>query len=271
MINKVLFPAAGYGTRFLPITKSVPKEMLPILDKPLLHYAVKEAYDAGCNIMSIVTGKHKRAIEDYFDINLEVESLVKGTYKEKLLKEVNMLRDNCDFLYTRQLEMKGLGHAILTGKSLIGNNPFAVILADDLCVGNVLKDMIKLYEKYKCNIIAVEEVGIEHISKYGVIESADDLEENCYRVKTTVEKPNKKDAPSNLAIIGRYILTADIFDVIEKVLPDKNGEIQITDALKMESLKGNVIAYKIKTKRYDCGSFSGFIEANNHYYKKNKE
>ncbi len=271
-IRKCLFPAAGYGTRFLPATKAIPKEMLPILTKPLLQYGVEEAISAGISTMAIVTGRGKRAIEDHFDRSYELENQINGTPKEVLMSGIREIIRSCTFSYTRQVEMKGLGHAILTGETLIGNEAFAVILADDLCDNNeedaVLTQMIQVYEKYKCSIIAVEEIDISDTNKYGVIAGQIE-EEGIVRVNDMVEKPESKDAPSNLAIIGRYILTPDIFDIIKKIQPGKGGEIQITDALLEQAKRGKVIAYKFKGKRFDCGSVDGFVEATNYFYEKN--
>ncbi len=274
MIKKCLFPAAGYGTRFLPATKATPKEMLPILTKPLIQYGIEEAVEAGIHTMAIVTGRGKRAIEDHFDRSYELEHQIKDTSKDPLLAEIRALIANCTFSYTRQVEMKGLGHAILTGETLIGEEPFAVLLADDLCScggDNVLQQMINIYEKYQCSIVAVEEVPKEQTDQYGIvvgniIEGTDDT----YRIVDMVEKPNPKDAPSNMAIIGRYILTPDIFDILRKTKPGRGKEIQITDALLEQAKQGKVIAYKFKGKRFDCGSVDGFVEATNYFYGKRK-
>jgi len=272
MIKKCLFPAAGYGTRFLPATKATPKEMLPILTKPLIQYGVEEALDAGMHTMAIVSGRGKRAIEDHFDISYELEQQIKGGSKEPLLNEIRALITKCTFSYTRQIEMKGLGHAILTGETLIGNEPFAVVLADDLCYceeGSVLAQMVEIYEKYQCSVIAIQEVPMDQVHKYGVIAGKlVDGRDDTYRVSDMVEKPDSKDAPSNLAIIGRYILTPDIFDILRETKPGKSGEIQITDALLEQAKKGKVIAYRFKGKRFDCGSVDGFVEATNWFYDK---
>ncbi len=273
-ISKCLFPAAGYGTRFLPATKATPKEMLPILTKPLIQYGIEEAVEAGIYTMAIVTGRGKRAIEDHFDRSYELEHQIKGGSKEHLLDEIRTLVAQCTFSYTRQVEMKGLGHAILTGETLIGSEPFAVLLADDLCsngTDSVLRQMIEVYEKYQCSIVAIEEVPMDQTDKYGVIagnllEGTDDT----YRVTDMVEKPDPKDAPTNMAIIGRYILTPDIFDILGNTKPGKGGEIQITDALLEQAKQGKVIAYKFKGKRFDCGSVDGFVEATNYFYKKER-
>ena len=274
MVKKCLFPAAGYGTRFLPATKATPKEMLPVLTKPLIQYGVEEALEAGIKTMAVITGRGKRAIEDHFDISYELEHQIKGTSKEPLLTEIRALIEQCTFSYTRQVEMKGLGHAILTGETLIGNEPFAVVLADDLCNNNsdgVLKQMIEIYDKYDCSVVAIEEIPMEDSNKYGIIAgNLIDNTDDIYRVTDMVEKPDPKDAPTNMAIIGRYILTPDIFDILRDTKPGKGGEIQITDALREQAKAGKVIAYKFKGKRFDCGSVDGFVEATNYFYNKTK-
>jgi UTP--glucose-1-phosphate uridylyltransferase len=270
MIKRCLFPAAGYGTRFLPATKAMPKEMLPVLTKPLIQYGVEEAYEAGCTIMATITGRGKRAITDHFDRSYELEHQIEGSSKEELLSGIRSLIKNCTFSYTRQNEMKGLGDAIYKGQVLVGDtSPFAVILADDLCVNQdgdgVLKQMIKLYEKYKCSIVAIMEVPKDQVYKYGVI-SGKEIESDIFMLDDMVEKPDNDKAPSNLAIIGRYILTPDIFEIIENTKPGKNGELQITDALLTQAKKGMVLGYKFKGKRFDCGSLDGFVEATNYFY-----
>ena len=267
MIKKALFPAAGYGTRFLPATKSVPKEMLPIVNKPLIHYGIMECMNAEIFEIGFVTGRNKRAIEDYVDFSPELEEKIKDSSKAKLLHETNEMINRCTFTYVRQKEMLGLGHAVLTGESLIGNNPFAVVLADDLCEGDVLNQMVKLYNKFKCTIVAIEEVPENEVNKYGVI-SGKEIEDGVYMVDDMVEKPDIDKAPSNLAIIGRYILTPDIFDLLRITKPGRGGEIQLTDALLKQAKDGMVIAYKFKGRRFDCGSVKGFIEATNYFYKK---
>jgi len=272
MIKKCLFPAAGYGTRFLPATKSMPKEVMPILNKPLIQYGVEEALEAGMHDIGIVTGRGKRALEDHFDTNYELEHQISGTSKESYLDEIRNLIEQCTFSYTRQMEMKGLGHAILTGETLIGHEPFGVVLADDLCDGGdlgVLSQMVKIYEKYRCSIVAIEEVPHEEVSKYGVI-AGSELEEGIFVISDMVEKPDPEDAPSNLAIIGRYILTPDIFDIIRETPPGKGGELQITDALMTQAKQNMVLAYKFKGKRFDCGSVEGFVEATNYYFDRSK-
>jgi UTP--glucose-1-phosphate uridylyltransferase len=270
LIKKCLFPAAGYGTRFLPATKAVPKEMLPILTKPLLQYGVEEALSAGISNMAIVTGRGKRSIEDHFDYSYELESQLTGTNKEYYLKEIKNLIDQASFTYVRQTQMLGLGHAILTGQPLVNKEPFAVLLADDLCDcidEGVLSQMIKIYNKYQCSIIAIHEIPMSETNKYGIV-TGELIDDDIYRVTDMVEKPAIENAPSNLAIIGRYILTPDIFTILKQIKPDKSQEIQITDALLVQALKGNVIAYKFKGKRFDCGSIDGYVSATNHFAKK---
>jgi UTP--glucose-1-phosphate uridylyltransferase len=272
MINKCLFPAAGYGTRFLPATKAVPKEMLPILTKPLMQYGVEEALSAGITNMAIVTGRGKRSIEDHFDNSYELDSQLSGTSKENYLKEIKEVIKKSTFTYIRQKQMLVLGHAILTGKPLIGDEPFAVVLADDLCDSDetgVLSQMIKVYDHYKCSVVAIEEVTMDQTNKYGII--AGNLVDNSndtYQVTEMIEKPEENNAPSNMAIVGRYILTPDIFNILKKIKPGRNGELQITDALNIQAKNGNVIAYKFKGRRFDCGIVKGYLEATNFLAKK---
>jgi UTP--glucose-1-phosphate uridylyltransferase len=269
MIKKCLFPAAGYGTRFLPATKSIPKEMLPLVTKPLIQYGVEEAISADCDGMAIVVSKYKKSIEDHFDTNIDLSNSIKGSSKEELLTPLNNIINNTTFSYTRQLEMKGLGHAILCGQTLIGNEPFAVILADDVCYSqkdSVLKQMTDLYKKYPNHcIVAIEEIPMKDTNKYGVI-SGVEIENNIFKIDNMVEKPESKDAPSNLAIIGRYILIPEIFEIIKTTKPGKGGEIQITDALLTLAKQGKVIGYKFDGKRFDCGSIDGFMDATNFFY-----
>lgn len=266
MIKKCLFPAAGYGTRFLPATKSMPKEMLPVVNTPLIQYGVEEALEAGLTEISIVTGRGKRALEDHFDISYELEHEISNTGKEQSLSGIRRLIDECTFSYTRQVEMKGLGHAILSGRTLIGDEAFAVVLADDLCLNldgdGVLAQMTKLYEQFRCSIVAIQEVPPEETGKYGIV-AGEAIRSDIFRIEQMVEKPRPEDAPSNLAIIGRYILTPDIFSLIEQTQPGKGGEIQITDALMAQARQGCVLAYKFKGQRFDCGSAEGYVEATN--------
>ena len=266
MVKKCLFPVAGYGTRFLPATKSMPKEMLPVVNKPLVQYGVEEAMSAGMTNCAFVTGRGKRAIADHFDVSYELEHQIAGSSKEPLLDSIRAIIDQGTFTMVRQREMLGLGHAILTGEALIGSEPFGVVLSDDLCINpdgpGVLSQMLDLHEQFRCSVVAVQEVPMDEIHKYGVI-SGECIQEGLYRVKSMVEKPAAENAPSNLAIIGRYILTPDIFDIIRTTKPGANGEVQITDALQIQAQKGGVIAYKFEGQRFDCGSVPGFVEATN--------
>ncbi|MEQ8861372.1 MAG: UTP--glucose-1-phosphate uridylyltransferase GalU [Pseudomonadales bacterium] len=268
MIKKCLFPVAGYGTRFLPATKAMPKEILPILEKPLVQYGVEEAVEAGLTDIGFVTGRGKRAIEDHFDVSYELEHQIAGTGKEKALEGIRSLIDRCTFSYTRQIEMKGLGDAVLKGRTLIGDEPFAVVLADDLCFGEttgVLSQMVTLFRQFRCSIVAIEEVPADQTHSYGVI-AGDAISDRLFRVTDMVEKPAPEQAPSNLAIIGRYILTPDIFQILESTPAGKNGELQITDALLRQAKEGCVIAYRFQGRRFDCGSVAGYVDATNYCY-----
>ncbi|MBX2810093.1 MAG: UTP--glucose-1-phosphate uridylyltransferase GalU [Cellvibrionaceae bacterium] len=270
MIKKCLFPVAGYGTRFLPATKSMPKEMLPIVNKPLVQYGVEESIEAGLTEVGFVTGRGKRAIADHFDVNYELEKEIAGTSKEQYLSSIRNVMDQGKFSFTRQTSMRGLGDAILNGRRLTGDEPFAVVLSDDLCLtepgeDGVLLQMVKLFKQFRCSIVAIQEVPDEQISKFGVI-AGDKIKNDLYQVTDMVEKPAAEEAPSNLAIIGRYILTPDIFDLLETTLPGKNGEVQLTDALLTQAQNGCVMAYRYKGRRFDCGSVEGFVEATNFVY-----
>ena len=269
MISKCMFPVAGYGTRFLPATKSMPKEMLPVVNKPLVQYGVEEAIAAGMTTCAMVTGRGKRAIADHFDISFELEHQIAGTGKEAYLDSIRSVLDRGTFTMVRQREMKGLGHAILTGETLIGNEPFGVLLSDDLCLNadgpGVLSQMVELYRQFRCSIVAIMEVPPDQTHKYGVI-AGESLKDGIYRVDRMVEKPKPEDAPSNLAIIGRYILTPDIFDIIRDTPPGAGGELQLTDALQTQANRGCVMAYRFKGRRFDCGSVPGFVEATDYVY-----
>ncbi|MFY0640648.1 MAG: UTP--glucose-1-phosphate uridylyltransferase GalU [Bermanella sp.] len=272
-VKKCLFPVAGYGTRFLPATKSMPKEMLPVVNKPLIQYAVEEAMEAGVNKMGFITGRGKRAIADYFDNNYELEHEIAGSKKADNLNDINNVMDNGQFIFMRQREMLGLGHAILTGEPIIGNEPFAVILADDLCVAprdgrdtpRAMAQLIELYNKYQCCIVAIEEVPKSDTGSYGII-SGKEIEPGIYDVSDMIEKPKPEDAPTNMAIIGRYVLAPQIFDYLRQTKPGANGEVQITDALKQVAREERVIAVKFAGQRFDCGSIPGFVEATNYFY-----
>ncbi len=270
IIRKCLFPVAGYGTRFLPATKSMPKEMLPIVNKPLIQYAAEEAMEAGLHDLGFVTGRNKRAIADHFDLSYELEKEIAGTGKEKQLESINQVMETCTFTYTRQRRMLGLGHAVLTGETMINDQAFGLVLADDLCVTEngdpgVLSQLVELYRQFRCTILAVQEVPDSEVHKYGVV-AGESLKEDVIRVTDMVEKPSADQAPSNLAVIGRYILTPDIFDTLRKTEPGKNDEIQLTDVILAQARSGCVMAYKFKGRRFDCGSIPGFVEASQWVY-----
>ncbi len=268
MIKKCLFPVAGYGTRFLPATKSMPKEMLPVVNKPLVQYGVEEALAAGLNEICLVTGRGKRAIHDFFDTSYELEHQIAGTDKEQYLSSIKNVIAQAKFATTRQSEIKGLGDAILTGELLVGNEPFGVILADDLCVADdqgVMAQLVEIYRRTKCSVIAIQEVDDADISKFGVVDGTED-EPGLYTVTDMVEKPESADAPSNLAIIGRYVLTPYIFEILRHTPPGKNSEVQLTDALLTMARTSKVLAWKFKGQRFDCGSVDGYVEATNYVY-----
>lgn len=270
MINKCLFPVAGYGTRFLPATKAMAKEMLPVVNKPLVQYGVEEAIEAGLVDIGMVTGRGKRAIEDHFDKNYEIEHQIAGTSKEVYLESIRDVMAKANFSFTRQVEMRGLGDAILNGERLVGDQAFGVVLSDDLCLPaedgeGVMAQMVKLYKQFRCSIVAIQEVPQELIHKFGVIQG-EQIKDGLFQVTDMVEKPKAEEAPSNLAIIGRYILTPDIFDIIRDTPPGKNGEVQITDALLTQAKNGCVLAYKFRGERFDCGSVEGFVDATNYVF-----
>ncbi len=268
-IRKAVFPVAGLGTRFLPATKANPKEMLPIVDKPLIQYAAEEAEAAGVDSLIFVTGRNKRSIPDHFDKAYELENELKEAGKVELLKKVqNVLPENVSCVYLRQSEALGLGHAVLCAESVVGNEPFAVILADDLIRGEggqgAISQMVEIYDKYQCSVVLVEEVPRDETQKYGIVEIEEDDGETAL-VTSIVEKPKPEDAPSNLAVVGRYILSPRIFEMIKKTGRGAGGEIQLTDAI-AELLKfEKVRAYRVKGKRYDCGNKLGYLEATVEY------
>jgi UTP--glucose-1-phosphate uridylyltransferase len=261
-IRKAVFPAAGLGTRFLPATKSSPKEMLPLVDKPLIQYAVEESVASGVTSILIITGRDKTAIEDHFDISFELEHLLKERGKNDLLTEVRAVSDMAQISYTRQKEALGLGHAIYQARDFVGSEPFAALLADDIVDAEkpALRQMIEVFEKYDAPVIATMQVAGEDISRFGVID-ADEVEPGVYKIKDMVEKPALKDAPSDLAIIGRYIFTPDIFEAIEQTKPGSGGEIQITDAMRILLKKRPFYAVKLDGKRHDAGDKLGFLMA----------
>ncbi len=268
-VRKAVFPVAGLGTRFLPATKANPKEMLPVVDKPLIQYAAEEAEGAGVNSLVFVTGRNKRSIPDHFDKAYELESELKEAGKTELLKKVqNVLPEDVDCIYLRQSEALGLGHAVLCAESVVGDEPFAVILADDLIRGDdgigAIAQMSEIYDRYQCSVILVEEVPKDETQKYGIVEIEDDDGETAI-ITSIVEKPSPDVAPSNLAVVGRYILTPRIFELIKQTGRGAGGEIQLTDAI-AELLKyEKVRVYRVKGKRYDCGSKLGYLEASVEY------
>ena len=261
-IRKAVFPAAGLGTRFLPATKASPKEMLPLVDKPLIQYAVEEAVASGIESMLIITGRDKAAIENHFDISFELEQILKEKGKDDLFREVRAISEMARISYTRQREALGLGHAIYQAKDFTGDEPFAALLADDIVDAEVpaLQQMIDVFEKYDAPVIATMQVEGEAISRFGVID-AEEVEPGVYRIRDMVEKPSLADAPSDLAIIGRYIFTPDIFAAIEKTKPGAGGEIQITDAMRILLNERPFYAVKLQGKRHDAGDKLGFLIA----------
>lgn len=262
-VRKAVFPAAGLGTRFLPVTKAIPKEMLPLVDKPLIQYCVEEAIASGIEDVIIITGRGKTAIEDHFDVSKELEALLKENGKTDLLKMVRDISNLVSFSYTRQKEALGLGHAILCAKDLVGDEPFAVFLGDDIIDSKVptMEQMIAVYKKHRHSVLAVQRVSKESISSYGVIKGKE-IGNRLFEVTDLVEKPKAEDAPSDLAVIGRYILTPDIFGYLENTKPGKNGEIQLTDALKAMAHRHPLYALEFEGDRYDAGDKLGFLKAN---------
>ncbi|NIO43158.1 MAG: UTP--glucose-1-phosphate uridylyltransferase GalU [Burkholderiales bacterium] len=265
-ITKAVFPVAGLGTRFLPVTKASPKEMLPVVDKPLIQFAVEEAVDAGITHMIFVTGRNKRAIEDHFDKAYELETELELRGKQKLLdvaRDVIPSHVNC--IYVRQVEALGLGHAVLCARPVVGRDPFAVVLADDLIESSpgVLRELIDVYEQQACPVIAVENVPQEETSSYGIVDCSDFAGKQL-AIRSIVEKPEPSVAPSTLAVVGRYLFTADIFDELDAIPRGAGGEIQLTDAIASLLGKQRVLAYAFSGKRYDCGSKLGYLQANVH-------
>ena len=261
-VRKAIIPAAGLGTRFLPATKSQPKEMLPIVDKPTLQYIIEEAIESGIEEILIVTGRSKKSIEDHFDRSVELELELEQKGKTEMLKMVQDISNMVNIHYIRQKEPKGLGHAIHCAKSFIGNEPFAVLLGDDIVDSETpcLKQLINAYDEYKTSVIGVQKVAIEDTNKYGILD-VKHIEDRVYEVKDMVEKPNVEDAPSNIAILGRYIITPEIFNILENQAPGKGGEIQLTDALQTLATKEAIYAYNFEGRRYDVGDKLGFLEA----------
>lgn len=263
-IRKAIFPVAGLGTRFLPATKAQPKEMLPVVDKPLIQYAVEEAYAAGVREMIFVTGRHKRPIEDHFDMTFELEVALEQAGKAELLHVVRSVKpDDMECIYVRQAQALGLGHAVLCGQRLVGNEPFAVLLADDLMVHDkpILAQMVEQFAEWRASILAVQEVPAEHTQRYGIV-AGTPVNERVINVERIVEKPKPADAPSRLGVAGRYILTPGVFHEITNQKRGVGGEIQLTDGIAGLLRREKVFAYRYEGRRYDCGSKEGFLEAN---------
>ncbi len=261
-IKKAVIPAAGLGTRFLPATKSIPKEMLPIVDKPTIQYIVEEIIDSGIEDILIITGRNKGSIEEHFDRAIELEDNLEKTHKEELLEEVRKISRMINIHTVRQKDPKGLGHAVYCAKSFVGNEPFAVLLGDDVVDARIpcLKQMIDMYEIYNSTILGVQEVAWENVNKYGVV-SGEKINDKIYTVKDLVEKPDVDKAPTNIAILGRYIITPEIFDILENTQKGVGGEIQLTDGLKKLASMQDMYAYIFDGRRYDVGSKIGFLEA----------
>lgn len=264
LVNKAIFPVAGLGTRFLPATKAQPKEMLPVVDKPLIQYAVEEAYAAGIREMIFVTGRHKRPIEDHFDMAFELEYELEQAGKVELLKTVQSIKPaDMECVFVRQAKSLGLGHAVLCGERLVRGEPFAVLLADDLMVGDkpILKQMVEQFEEWRASILAVQEVPAEHTKRYGIV-AGTQVNDHLMDVTRIVEKPAPEVAPSRLGVAGRYILTPGVFDEIRNQPRGVGGEIQLTDGIAGMLRREKVFAYTYEGKRYDCGSKEGFLQAN---------
>jgi len=262
MIRKAVIPVAGLGTRFLPATKAQPKEMLPLVDKPVIQYIVEEAVEAGIKQIIFVTGRHKRAIEDHFDRNLELERALEEKGKEELLKLVREISELADIIYIRQKEPLGLGHAILTAEPAVGSEPFAVLLGDDVMVSNppAIKQLMDVFDRYRCSVLGVQKVAREDVNKYGII-GGREIEEGTFKVDTLIEKPSVEEAPSCFAITGRYILTPGIFEALRKTPPGRGGEIQLTDGINILGEREAIYAKVMEGRRYDTGSKLGFLEA----------
>lgn len=272
-VKKAVFPVAGLGTRFLPATKASPKEMLPIVDKPLIQYAVEEAMDAGITDIIFISSRTKRTVEDHFDKAYELETELEARGKKRVLELVQSIRPaGVNFIYIRQAEALGLGHAVLCAQPVVGDEPFAVILADDLIDGQppVMKQMVDQYDFYQCSVLGVQQVAPDETASYGIVD-ATTLEERVSRVNAIVEKPKPEDAPSTLGVVGRYILTPRIFHHIRDLKPGAGGELQLTDAIAAMLLEQQVLAYAFDGVRYDCGSKLGYLQATVEYALKHPE
>ncbi|MCP2604913.1 UTP--glucose-1-phosphate uridylyltransferase GalU [Candidatus Aminicenantes bacterium AH-873-B07] len=272
MIRKAVIPAAGFGTRFLPVTKAIPKEMLPIVDKPLIQYGIEEIISSGINQILIITSRNKNSIEDYFDRNPELEKILKEKGKKDLLKEIKKVADLAYITYLRQKEMLGLGHAVLIAEDFIGNEPFAILLPDDIIDSDkpCLKQLIEVYSEYSCSVVALEKVDEEGTRKYGIIKPKQ-ISDRIFEIEDVIEKPGPEKAYSNLAVIGRYVFEPLIFSELKRTEPDSKGEIQLTNAFGLLTKKRPVYGLVFEGKRYDAGDKLGFIEANIKLALKRKE
>ena len=272
-VRKAVIPAAGLGTRFLPATKAQPKEMLPIVDKPTLQYIIEEAVASGIEEILIITGRNKKSIEDHFDRSVELEMELEKSGKEEMLKMVREISDMVNIHFIRQKEPRGLGHAILCAKTFVGNEPFAVLLGDDVVYNDnkpCLKQLIDCYEEYKTSVLGVQTVEPQDVNKYGIVGGLH-IEDRVYKVKNLIEKPAVEEAPSNVAILGRYIITPKIFEILENTKPGKGNEIQLTDAL-LELIKHEAMyAYDFEGRRYDVGDKLGFLQATVEFALKREE
>jgi len=265
-VKTAVFPVAGMGTRLLPATKAVPKEMVTLIDRPLIQYAVEEALDAGIEKIVFVTSKAKKSLEDHFDINLELEETLEASGKTELLKSMRRISMMCDVIYVRQKIPKGLGHAVQCARDVVGNEPFAVILPDDIILSKkpVVKQLVEQFRNVGSTVLSLMEVPQEDTSKYGIVDIKEKINDRLFSLNEMVEKP-KENPPSNLAIIGRYILTPDIFDVLEKGKEGTGGEIQLTDAIKEIGTHRDIYGYMFEGKRFDCGNLQGLLEATVHF------
>jgi UTP--glucose-1-phosphate uridylyltransferase len=261
-VRKAVFPAAGLGTRFLPATKAQPKEMLPLVDKPLIQYGIEEALNSGIDNIIIITGRGKNAIEDHFDVSFELEKILEQRGDKELLKIVRDISDMINVAYVRQKEALGIGHALLTAKELIGNETFACFLGDDIIDSQIpcIKQLLNVYNEKQSPVVAIEEVDPENVSSYGII-AGKQIADGLYEISDMIEKPRREEAPSNLAIIGRYVLTSDLLDVLHDVQQDAKGEIQLTNGLRLLLKQRPIYGCKFKGKRYDAGNKLGFLKA----------
>ena len=261
-VKKAVIPAAGFGTRFLPATKAVPKEMLPIIDKPTIQYIAEEAVNAGIEELLIIVSRGKDAIMNHFDKAFELETILERDGKEEILNAIREVSDKLNVCFVRQQEQKGLGHAVLCAKTFVGNEPFAVMLGDDVVVSEkpCIGQLIEQYDKYSSSVLGVQKVGMEHVSKYGIVD-CENVEGRMYKLKGMVEKPKIEDAPSDIAVLGRYVITPGIFECLERTPKGAGGEIQLTDALVLLSEKEDIYAYDFEGKRYDIGNKQGFLQA----------